>query len=225
MKTMAKVDFHDIKGLEHCKRGLEVAVAGGHSVLLVGPRKAGKSLLTDAFVDLALELGLPYAIVEDITKTTMAEQATDEQFIIGMMLPCPCGNFTDPKHECKCSPARIHAYLTNISAALLDRIDIHIEVPRLNLTQVSDKRRGESSAEIIARIKAVQDKGYPVTLDREAEELLKLAILELGISARCYDKVIRVARTIALLDNKEIIEAHHISEAISYRSLDRNLWG
>ena len=133
-----------------------------------------------------------------------------------------------------------------MSGPLLDRIDIHLEVPRLKYEHLTDKRRGEASEEIRKRVdkgKAIQKDRYKIdgivfnahlepkslekycALDKEAEELLKLAILELGISARAYDKILKVSRTIADLDGKEIIEAHHISEAISYRSLDRNLWG
>ena len=128
----------------------------------------------------------------------------------------------------------------------MDRIDIHLEVPRLKYEHLTDKRRGETSEVIRKRVDAahiIQKNRYKddgvlfnahleskelekhCILDKEAEELLKLAILELGISARAYDKILKVSRTIADLDGKDIIEAHHISEAISYRSLDRNLWG
>jgi magnesium chelatase family protein len=129
---------------------------------------------------------------------------------------------------------------------MLDRIDIHLEVPRLKLEHLTDKRRGEPSEEIRKRVdnaRSIQKARYKngnvffnahlepkelekyCAMDKESEELLKLAILELGISARAYDKILRVSRTIADLDGKATIEAHHISEAISYRSLDRNLWG
>ncbi|OGW78833.1 MAG: hypothetical protein A3I73_00840 [Omnitrophica bacterium RIFCSPLOWO2_02_FULL_45_16] len=123
---------------------------------------------------------------------------------------------------------------------------MHLEVPRLKYEHLTDKRRGEPSEEIRKRVdkaREVQKSRYKdegvlfnahleskelekySVLDKEAEELLKLAILELGISARAYDKILKVSRTIADLDGKEIVEAHHVSEAISYRSLDRNLWG
>jgi magnesium chelatase family protein len=133
-----------------------------------------------------------------------------------------------------------------VSGPLLDRIDIHLEVPRLKYEHLTDKRRGEQSVEIRKRVDAAHTaqkerlkngsivfnahleskelERYCV-LNKEAEELLKLAILELGISARAYDKILKVSRTIADLDGKETIESNHISEAISYRSLDRNLWG
>lgn len=162
------------------------------------------------------------------------------------MNPCPCGYFTDPKKECHCSPFQIQSYLSKISGPLLDRIDIHLEVPRLKLEHLTDKRRGESSGEIrkrVDRARLIQKERFDnelahfnahleskelekyCILDKDGEELLKMAILELGISARAYDKILKVARTIADLDGKDIIESHHVSEAISYRSLDRNLWG
>jgi magnesium chelatase family protein len=162
------------------------------------------------------------------------------------MHPCPCGYFTDPKRECHCTPIQIQKYLSKISGPLLDRIDIHLEVPRLNVEHLTNKRCGEPSLDIRKRVdKAllIQKERYVddgihfnahleskeldkyCLLDKESEELLKLAILELGISARAYDKILKVSRTISDLDGKETIEAHHISEAISYRSLDRNLWG
>jgi magnesium chelatase family protein len=166
--------------------------------------------------------------------------------LVAAMNPCPCGYFTDPKRECHCTPIQIQHYLSKVSGPLLDRIDIHLEVPRLKLEHLTDKRRGEPSEELRKRVdkaRAWQKERYINSgvffnarleskelekycpLDKESEELLKLAILELGISARAYDKILRVSRTIADLDGKETIEAHHISEAISYRSLDRNLWG
>ena len=159
---------------------------------------------------------------------------------------CPCGYFTDPKRECHCTPFQIQSYLSKISGPLLDRIDIHLEVPRLKLEHLTDKRHGEPSEEIRKRVnvaREVQKSRYKnehvffnahleskelekyCVLDKEGEELLKLAILELGISARAYDKILKVSRTISDLEGSDIILAHHISEAISYRSLDRNIWG
>ena len=161
--------------------------------------------------------------------------------LISSMNPCPCGNFTDPKRECHCAPYQIQSYLSKIVGNVLDKIDIHLEVPKLKLESLSTKRQGEASIEIRGRVekaRAIQkgrgslnaylepkDLEKCCIMDKEAEELLKLAILELGISARAYDKILKVAKTITDLDGKETIEAHHISEAISYRSLDRNLWG
>ena len=219
------MDFHDIKGQEHIKRGLEVATAGGHNVILIGPPNSGKAML--------------------MARVPTIEPVQIKKYYVNIktMEPCACGFFTDPKRACNCSPHAIQAHLTKEARRLdTEHVDIHLEVPRLNLATLSNKRRGESSAEIQKRtinastIQAGRQMkrnadldGDEIVrfckLDREAEELLKLAILELGLSTRAYDKIMRVSRTIADLDGKETIEAHHISEAISYRSLDRNLWG
>ncbi len=201
---MKKLDFQDIKGQEHCKRAMEVACAGNHGMLFIGPHKSGKTYLIKRIPTI-----------------------TDIPIFTAEMLPCPCGNFTDPKKECRCTPTEIQRYLESTNPEWLAKAEIHIEVPRLTLCHLSDKRRGESSADIKARIEKIRQRPTPSEpiLDKEADELLKLAILELGISAKSYDKIIKVAVTIARLDDKTVVEAHHISEAISYRSLDRNLWG
>jgi len=165
--------------------------------------------------------------------------------LVAAMNPCPCGYFTDPKKECHCTPYQIQRYLSKISGPLLDRIDIHLNVPRLNYVELSGRRKGDSSLAIQKRVnkgRKIQERRYKddsilfnahlesknlekyCVLDKEGEELLKMAILELGISARAYDKILKVARTIADLEEKETLEASHISEAISYRSLDRDFW-
>jgi len=167
--------------------------------------------------------------------------------LIAAMNPCPCGYFTDPHKRCQCTSHQIQRYLSKISGPLLDRIDIHLEVPRLNYEQLSTRRTGEHSETIKKRVnesrntqeKRFRDKpghlaynAYMVSrelenfcaLSNEAEELLKTAILELGISARAYDKILKISRTIADMDTSETIESHHISEAVGYRCLDRNLW-
>jgi len=159
---------------------------------------------------------------------------------------CQCGYFTDPKKECHCTPPQIQKYLSKISGPLLDRIDIHLEVPRLKYEDLSRKRCGEPSLSIRERVnkaRSLQMSRYKndnvlfnahleskllekyCVLSKEAEELLKMAILELGISARAYDKVLKISRTIADLDGKDTISPEHVSEALGYRSLDRNLWG
>lgn len=197
------MDFNKVKGQEHVKRGLEVALAGNHGVLMITPR------------------GNP-----DVPKLKRAVEAINAILPVYIIEPCACGYFTDPKHDCTCTPHVIQKHLDVIRKIVpLDRIAIHLEVPRINIPP--EKRTGEASAVIVERIKAVHGTAYvvPLPFDKEADELLKLAILELGISSRAYDKICAVAGTIAIMDGKRTIEAHHVSEAISYRSLDRNLWG
>ncbi len=162
------------------------------------------------------------------------------------MNPCPCGYFTDPYHECRCTPTAIQRYHTKISGPLLDRIDIHIEVPSLKYDELKSTQPGESSEEIRARInnaRKLQLERFKskrkiycnahlgskhirkyCSIDDQSQSLLKTAIERFGLSARAYDKVLKVARTIADLENSENIKVQHIAEAIQYRSLDKNVW-
>lgn len=165
--------------------------------------------------------------------------------MICAMNPCPCGFFGHPTKECKCTPAAKKRYLDKISGPILDRIDIHIEVTPVAYDQLSDKAKGESSEVIKKRVdkaRAVQRerfKGTGITcnakmtpqmtknfclLSDDANELLKVSFEKLGMSARAYDKILRIARTIADLDSSENIEIQHIAEALQYRSLDRKYW-
>ncbi len=317
------IDFGDVKGQWHVKRGLEVAAAGGHNVLMIGPPGSGKTMLAQRLVTI-----LPGLSFEEMLETTKIHSVSglldsknflvsrrpfrmphhtvsyaglvgggkilrpgeislahngvlflDELpefhrdalealrqpleggsitvsraaynfnypakfMLVAAMNPCPCGYFTDPKKECHCAPPAIQRYLSKISGPLLDRIDIHLEVPSLRYKELSNKSRGESSADIKGRVdkaRKIQEQRYKglnvfcnahlspkileqfCRIDKEAEELLKLAILELGLSARGYDKVLKISRTVADLAGAETISAEHISEAINYRSLDRNL--
>ncbi|MCB0750572.1 MAG: ATP-binding protein, partial [Ignavibacteriae bacterium] len=162
------------------------------------------------------------------------------------MNPCPCGFFTDPNKECTCNTGMIQKYMAKISGPLLDRIDIHIEVPAVKYKDLSSQENGEKSFEIRKRVvearkKQIQrfngikfifnnaDMGSKEVrefckLDSSGENLLKMAMTKLGLSARAYDRILKVSRTIADLEDSNQILPNHVSEAIQYRSLDRELW-
>ncbi len=319
-----QLDFSDIKGQAHAKRGLEIAAAGGHNVLMIGPPGAGKtmlakrvpSILSSTTFEEAIETtkihsvaGLlkhrsallrhrpfrdPHHTISDIAmigggshpkpgevslahhgvlfldelaefrrnvlevlrqpleegKVTIARAAMTltlpaRFMLVAAMNPCPCGYYTDPKKECHCSSIQIKNYLSKMSGPLLDRIDIQLEVPCLKVGEITDKKLGEASSAIRARVESarirqreryrsekisanaeLESRGvtkYCVATE-EAEGLLKMAIQELGFSARAYHKSLKVAKTIADLEESDLITAAHISEAIHYRALDKNFW-
>ena len=162
------------------------------------------------------------------------------------MNPCPCGFATDPRNECSCTPLAIQRYMSRISGPLLDRIDLHVEVPAVKIEELAGKQAGEGSQAIRERVEAARErqrqryKGEPhifanahlgskelhtyCPLPPDGEELLTGAINRLGLSARAYDRIIKVSRTIADIAGDDSIATSHLAEAIQYRSLDRQLW-
>ena len=317
-------DFSDVKGQFEVKRALEVAAAGGHNVMMIGPPGSGKSMLAkriptilpDITVNEALDTTKIYSLSGNLTKDkpiinyrpfraphhsvspaglsgggtipkpgelslahngvlfldelpefsrstmevlrqpiengtiTISRAACALTYPCSVMLicamnPCPCGYFGHPTRSCSCPNGAPARYLSKVSGPLLDRLDIHIEVPPVDYNQLSDSECGESSAEIRARVneaRRLQQRRFEgtditcnakmtpaltrkyCTLSESASKTLELSFEKLGLSARAYDKILKVARTIADLDNSEIIENVHILEAIQYRSLDRKFW-
>ena len=162
--------------------------------------------------------------------------------LIAAMNPCPCGYYSDPRHECSCTPRQIRQYKSKISGPLMDRIDIHVEVPAVPYKEIMDDSPGETSAKIrerVAKARAVQAKRFIRSkihcnaqmksrhlrqycrIDMPSRELLEAAVDKLGLSARATNRILKIARTIADMESEKDIKVHHISEAIQYRSLDR----
>jgi len=161
------------------------------------------------------------------------------------MNPCPCGFFGHPTKQCTCSPQSVRKYLSKISGPMLDRIDLHVEVPPVDYTALNSNQAEETSAQIkkrVNRARKIQQERYKGTgitcnamltpallkkycvLSNDASKYLELSFERLGMSARAYDRILKVARTIADLDGSQIIEKQHIFSAISFRSLDRKYW-
>lgn len=188
-----------------------------------------------------------------VTRTKMSVEYPASFMLVAAMNPCPCGHYgeNNPAHPCTCTPAQIHRYMSRISGPLLDRIDIQCDIQAVPYSTLKDAQPGESSAvmrERVMRARKIQEQRFaeynhtaksPVhcnaqmtpklvreycLLDAQGDKLLSYAMDKMGLSARAYDRILKVARTIADLDNSTNILVKHISEAISYRSLDREDW-
>lgn len=326
-KSISDLDFADVRGQENVKRALEVAAAGSHNMLMVGPPGAGKSMLAKRLpgilpplsADEAIEttkihsvagiLGnnksfvttrpfrSPHHTVSDIalvggginpmpgeisiahngvlfldelpeykrsalevmrqpledrkiciSRVKMSVEFPASFMLVAAMNPCPCGHYGDPTHECICTPATRQRYLSRISGPLLDRIDIQVEITPVPFSDLNRSEQSESSADIRKRVvkaRRIQELRFHGTnvfsnaqmstkmlrqycyLDEQSVSMIRFAMERLGLSARAYDRILKVARTIADLDPASTIENPvkispiHISEAISYRSLDR----
>lgn len=250
-------DFSDVRGQENVKRAMEVAAAGGHNLIMVGPPGSGKSMLAKRLPTILPPFTLHESLevmrqpledrVINISRARFTVEYPAGFMLVASMNPCPCGYYNHPDRPCLCSPGAVQKYMNRISGPLLDRIDIQIEIVPVPFEKISEQQPSEPSIAIRERVikaRAIQERRFAAyegiycnaqmnskllhqyaVPDASGLSILKTAMQRLCLSARAYDRILKVSCTIADLDNSEHIEVRHLAEAIQYRSLDRENWG
>ncbi len=319
-------DFSEVKGQESVKRSLEIAAAGGHNLIMIGPPGSGKSMLAKRLASILPPLSLDEALettkIHSVAGKTSSKNSLITQrpfrsphhsisdagligggsfpqpgeislahngvlfldelpefkrtvlevmrqpledrcinisrarfsidypasfMLVASMNPCPCGYFNHPDKKCVCSPGVVQKYLSRISGPLLDRIDLHIEVVPVPFNKLAETPPSEKSIDVrnrVVKARQIQNERYKEesnvhcnaqmstrmlskysSPDESSMAILKTAMEKLDLSARAYDRILKVSRTIADLENSETIQTHHVAEAVQYRSLDRSNWG